>query len=98
MKIELSKILDLLRELNPLLQAQYKVETLELFGSYTKNKQKSNSDLDLLVTFKETPSLLKFIELENFLSDRIGVKVDLVIRDDIKPRLRHSILKHSILV
>ncbi|MFC2083953.1 nucleotidyltransferase family protein [Bacteroidota bacterium] len=96
MKKDLAQILKILRELNNYIQKEYKVSSIEVFGSYVHNRNKSNSDLDLLVSFSETPGLLKFIELKNFLSDKIGIKVDLVIRESIKSRLRESILRNAI--
>ena len=70
----------LLRELLPFLAARHHVASLGLFGSYLHGTQRPDSDLDVLVTFDEVPSLLRLIELENYLSDRLGVKVDLVPR------------------
>jgi len=51
-----------------------------------------------LVAFSETPSLLKFIALENYLSDLLGVKVDLVMQDALKPNIRPHILCEVICV
>jgi len=65
----------------PFLATRYHVESLGLFGSYLHGTQRPDSDLDVLVTFSATPSLLRLIELENYLSDLLGVKVDLVLRD-----------------
>lgn len=73
-----------LREHLPELAEKYHVRTLEVFGSYVRNEQTATSDLDVLVTFSRTPSLFSFIELENHLSDLLGVKVDLVMRDSLK--------------
>ena len=98
MKKKLENIIDTLRELNPTLQKQFAVETIELFGSYSRKENNSKSDLDLLVTFSKTPSLLKFIALENFLTDKIGVQVDLVMKDSLKPQLRSAILNSSFLI
>ncbi|MFA5806445.1 MAG: nucleotidyltransferase family protein [Melioribacteraceae bacterium] len=98
MKKNLNQILLIIRELTPTLQKKYSISTIEIFGSYITKAQKQNSDLDLMVTFSKTPTLIKFIELENFLSDRIGIKVDLVMKDSIRPRLRSSILSNAILV
>ena len=61
-----------------------------------KQTNNSKSDLDILITFTENPSLLQFIRLENLLSERLGVKVDLVMKDSIKPKLRKSILTNTI--
>jgi len=52
-----------------MLAERFRVETLEVFGSYVRAEQKKNSDLDILVTYRETPGLLAFIALENYLSD-----------------------------
>ena len=92
-KRSLKKTLEILHEQIPLLAERYSVETLEIFGSYVRAEQKKDSDLDILVTFKETPSLLTFIAIENYLSDLLGVKVDLVMKDSLKPAIKKSILR-----
>ncbi len=81
-----------------LLAERYQVQSLGLFGSYVRQKQRADSDLDVLVTFSETPGLLKFIALENYLSDLLGVKVDLVMQDALKPNIRPHILREVIRV
>jgi hypothetical protein len=96
MKKDNKQILKTLQSLIPTLKEKYDISSIEVFGSYAKNIQKKNSDLDLLVSFKITPGLLKYIELENFLSDSLGVKVDLVMKNSIKPRLRKGILSNTI--
>jgi predicted nucleotidyltransferase len=92
----LSTILETLHQHLPLLSTRYKVKTLGIFGSYVRQEQNAASDLDLLVTFSETPSLLKFIELENYLADTLGVKVDLVMQDALKPRIGARILQEVV--
>lgn len=81
-----------------LLAAHYQVQSLGIFGSYVRREQHSDSDLDVLVTFYEPPSLLKFIALENYLSDLLGVKVDLVMQDALKPNIGRHILREVIRV
>ena len=78
-----------------LLSERYQVKTLAVFGSYLHGEQNENSDLDLLVTFDQTPGLLKFIELENYLTDLLGMKVDLVMQSALKPRIGKRILKEA---
>lgn len=75
-----------------LLQERYKVRELGVFGSYVRQEQTETSDVDVLVEFSETPSLLKFVNLENYLSDNLGVKVDLVHKAGLKPRIGERIL------
>ena len=98
MGAELSRILSKLKELLPVLSDRYKVQELGVFGSYVHKEQREDSDLDILVTFFETPGLLKFIELEYYLSDVFGVKVDLVMKDALKPTIGKQILKEVIQV
>ena len=78
-KTRLQKYIEILRKQHSFLAEQYNVATFEVFGSYVRHEERKSSDLDILVTFTKAPSLLKFIRLENHLSDTLGVKVDLVI-------------------
>jgi uncharacterized protein len=92
----LEKILEILRQQLPMLTERYSVETLEVFGSYVRSEQKKDSDLDILVSFREVPSLLTFIAIENYLTDLLGVKVDLVMKDSLKPKIGGQILREAI--
>jgi predicted nucleotidyltransferase len=94
--LSLEKILEILHQQIPLLAERYSVEKLEVFGSYVRDEQRSDSDLDILVTYGEVPTLLGFIELENYLSDMLGVKVDLVMKDSLKPKIGERILREAI--
>ncbi len=89
---KLSRFRETLRRHLPRLNDQYHVGSLDLFGSYVRQEQTDDSDLDVLVEFTATPGLFAFVELENDLSDLLGVQVDLVMRNALKPRLRPHIL------
>ncbi len=93
MKKDIKQLLYKLKELMPLLKARYAVKSIEVFGSYAKGEENKLSDLDLLVSFEDTPGLFKYIEMENFLSDSLGIKVDLVMKDSIKSQLASSIFQ-----
>jgi|SRR6476661_6621014 len=85
-----------LRQLLPELAENYHVRSLEVFGSYVRGEQNAESDLDLLVTFDKAPGLFQFIEMENRLSEVLGVKVDLVMKSALKPRLEQRILHEAV--
>ncbi len=89
-------IIEKLRKNKPVVEKKYGVKNLEVFGSYIRGEQKKGSDLDILVEFHRTIDLFKYIELENFLSKKIGVKVDLVMKDTLKPRIKDRILKETV--
>ena len=68
-----------------------------IFGSYARGDNKKDSDIDILVKFKESPSLLTLIKLENDLSEILGIKVDLVTTGALKnKRIKKSIKKDLI--
>jgi len=80
------------------LRAKYKIKEIGIFGSYVRSQQKKRSDVDILVEFEEVPGLLKFIELEDYLSGLLGVKVDLVRKKSIREELRDTILNEVVMV
>ncbi len=49
-----------------------------------------------MVEFEHAPSLLKFIEIEQYLTDLLGVKVDLVLKDALKPAMGRRILSELV--
>lgn len=74
----------------------YGVKSISVFGSYAKEKQTNDSDLDLLVEFSMPISLLKLIALENYLSDLLETKVDLVPKNNIREELQESIFNEAL--
>jgi predicted nucleotidyltransferase len=58
---DVKTLIRILRQTLPLLAEKYQVESLGVFESYVRCSRREDSDLDLLVTFREPPSLLKFM-------------------------------------
>ena len=80
------------------LSQKYNVKEIGIFGSYLRQAQREDSDIDIVVAFEKTPGLLKFLELENHLSDLLGVEVDLVRKEAIRAELKESILRDTLTV
>ena len=93
---QIERLVRILRERMPELKDRYNVTSLGLFGSYVRHTQRKKSDLDLLVEFQEPPSLLTFLRLEHDLSDLLGVKVDLVMKDALRPTIARRILSELV--
>lgn len=89
----LDEIIRKLKELEPELTEKYKVKSLAVFGSFARNKQVENSDLDVLVEFSE-PVGFEFFRAQRFLEEKLGMKVDLVTRDAIKPAIEKNVLRN----
>jgi predicted nucleotidyltransferase len=81
-----------LEVLKPALRETFNVEEIGIFGSYVRGEQREESDLDVLVEFSSPIGLFRFVELEDYLSRELGVKVDLVMRDALKRRIRERII------
>ena len=90
------RIVQKLNELLPALREKYRVSRVGLFGSYARGEARSGSDADILVEFSEPIGLLKFLELESYLSDALGIRVDLVSKKALKPTIGKRILKEVI--
>ncbi len=93
-----NKWVESLRTRMPDLQTRYGVRSLSVFGSFVRGDQKRGSDLDVLVEFEpnQKVTLLDFVRLENELSDLLGVKVDIVERAGLKPRIGRRVLQEAI--
>lgn len=90
---KLNQFIETLRSHLPELQEHYGVRSLWMFGSYVRGEEQNASDLDILVEFDNRPlSLLKFVALERHMSNLLGVKVDLVEKDVLKPAIGRHIL------
>ena len=70
------------------------VRRLGLFGSADRGENRPDSDLDFLVEL-ERNSFDAYMDLKFFLEDLFQCRVDLVLADTIKPRLREGILKET---
>jgi predicted nucleotidyltransferase len=96
--MSLDEIKNVLRKYKSVLEDKYHINTLGIFGSYVHNEQAGGSDLDILVDFKAPISLFEFIDMEEELSEILGVKVDLVSRNALKPHIGKHILNEVQLV
>jgi|WetSurMetagenome_2_1015567.scaffolds.fasta_scaffold308583_2 uncharacterized protein len=85
-----------LETLKPLLKKRFKVETIAIFGSYSRGEQTKKSDLDMLVTFSEPIGLYRFIEVEEFIEKKLKVKVDLVQKGALLPTIKEQILSETV--
>jgi predicted nucleotidyltransferase len=80
------------------LKKKFLVKTIGVFGSYVRGEQKRQSDVDLLVEFEEPVGLFEFMDLEMYLTDLLGVKVDLVSKKALKPHIGERILKEVAMI
>ncbi len=80
------------------LERKFDVKSISLFGSYLRGDEREGSDIDILVEFSRTIDLFEFVELEDYLSDLLGSRVDLVMKDALKPRIKDRILEEAVVI
>jgi uncharacterized protein len=76
----------------------FNVESLSLFGSVARNEATTASDLDFLVEFEGPATFTGYMGLKFYLEDLFGKPVDLVIKKDLKERIRQSVIEEAIYI
>lgn len=72
----------------------FQPQVIGIFGSYSRNEQTPNSDMDIFIRFTTSPSLFQLIRIENELSEKPNIKVDLVTEGSIQNvRIQNAIQK-----
>ncbi len=94
----LDEIRAILREHEDELREKYGVKRIGIFGSIVRGEAGEGSDVDILVEFERPIGLLKFLELEEYISNLIGMKVDLVSKKALKPHIGKHILGEVVTV
>ena len=80
------------------LAMQYGVTVLGIFGSYVRGEQRHDSDVDILIELERPPriSLIGLVELECYLSDVLGMNVDVAIKRNLRKRIGQRILSEVV--
>ena len=94
----LDEIITQLRRVEPELRRRYPIRQMRVFGSYVRGQQTDDSDLDLLVDLHGDIGLFGLAGLQCDLSEALGLKVDLVMRDAVKRGLATRILSEAVML
>ncbi len=92
----LKEIREILREHMDELKSKYGVRTIEIFGSYARGEQGKDGDLDLLVEFEKPAGLLTISMLQVYLSDLLGIEVDVIPQDSLRRELWKSVRREAV--
>lgn len=94
------QIKDILQQEKPYLNEKYSVLEVGIFGSYVRNQQRPDSDLDILIEL-ERPAridLFDLVNLQSYLSDLLGMKVDIAIKQNLRRRIGKRILSEVMMI
>jgi hypothetical protein len=85
------EVINIIKNELPYLKTTFHVKSVAIFGSYAREEQKKGSDLDLLVEFTQPIDFFCLFELEDYLSQKIGIKTEVVTPRALKDLVRESI-------
>ena len=94
--ITLDEIRDILNREKRTLREQFKIKELSIFGSFVRGESREGSDLDILVEFSGLVGFFEFLDLEEYLQNLLEVKIDLVSKKALKPKIGERILKEAV--
>jgi predicted nucleotidyltransferase len=94
MTMSAHEVLRIIEENAPAIRA-LSVRSLALFGSAARGAAREDSDLDFVVEF-DAKTFDAYMDLKALLEQLLGRRVDLVLRDALKPRLRESVLSEAL--
>jgi uncharacterized protein len=80
------------------LRERYGIVNLAVFGSVVRGEAGEKSDVDILVDVERPIGLIALIGAENYLTELIGIKVDLVLKRSVRPELQNQILGEAVAV
>lgn len=89
-------ILKILAEHRSEIELRFGVASLSIFGSVARDEAAAGSDVDILVTFAQTPGIFGFLELKEYLENLLQCSVDLVTRNALKKQFRKQILEEAL--
>lgn len=87
-----NEIMRKLKEIKPILERDYNITEIGLFGSYLRGEQNQNSDIDILLDHKSGLTFFKLIDLENLLTKTFNIKVDIAFKKYLKKNIGKCIL------
>ena len=96
MQRSLDEVKGQLQALKPTLKKRFKVESVDIFGSYARGEQTEKSDIDILVTYSEGADLLLVAGLRRYLKRKLHVKVDVVSKNYLNPLIKGQVLNEAI--
>lgn len=96
--MNITAIKQILRSNKASLVKEFKVKEIGVFGSFVRGDQKKTSDIDILISFKQTPGFFDFLKLEERLGQLLKKRVDLVMKGSLKPLIGKHIMREVIYV
>jgi predicted nucleotidyltransferase len=92
----LEEVKEQLHSIKPTLNKRFKVETVDIFGSYARGEQNERSDLDILVTYSEMVDLLLVARLRRYLRRKLHMRVDVISKEFLNRYIKEQVLEEAV--
>ncbi len=97
--MQIEEVKNRLAEQRTEIQRLFHVKKIGIFGSFVQDRQTRRSDVDILVEFeKGHKDFFNYMRLKDYLESSLARKVDLVIKEAVKPRLQERIFNEVLYV
>jgi predicted nucleotidyltransferase len=80
------------------LRGRYGITSLAVFGSVARGEAADGSDVDILAEVERPIGLIALVGAENYLTELVGMKVDLVLKRSVRSELRERIIGEAVAV
>ena len=95
---DLEAVQSVLRDHQAFIYDRFRITDLLIFGSYARREQTEQSDVDILIRYERAPTLWMIFELREYLSELLGLPVDVVTEKGLNARMRSRVLAEAIKV
>lgn len=92
------EIIKIIRQLNPEIEVKYNARVKGVFGSYVRDEQGPQSDLDVLVNFNEGANLLDLVGLSIYLEEKLNIPVDVVPVDTVRKEIKKQVMREAVII
>ncbi|HHO57352.1 MAG TPA: nucleotidyltransferase [Thermoplasmatales archaeon] len=96
--MNIDEIKKIIEDAEEVIRKRYKAEIIGIFGSFARGEEGKESDIDILVEFKEGATLFDLSGLGDFLEEKLGRKVDIVSTRSIRKEIKENIMKDLVAV
>ena len=96
--MNIDEIKKIIEDAEEVIRQRYKAEVIGIFGSFARGEEGKESDIDILVEFKEGATLFDLSGLGDFLEEKLGRKVDIVSTRSIRKEIKENIMKDLVAV
>ncbi|MGK7934162.1 MAG: nucleotidyltransferase family protein [Microcystaceae cyanobacterium] len=92
----LEEIKEILSRVKSLVKKKYQISELGIFGDYVTGEIQENSKVNILIDYREPPSLLDLVDMEYYLSDLLQIKADVISKNGLKGNRKQQILSEVV--